>query len=199
MSEDITRPGDPPEESAEPELPEHAIDEAERLTRLARETTGGEAERYRRDRDRQLADYGFTARVRREDAREVLVCHPREWVENGTIHPERVEDLDRAVEVPLSGPGDPPRWEAVDEQNRELVEAVRERHGPVHGDNAAALADFMGNHYAKPMADATGDELREFVEEYFPRNAWPSAEQKASVGRSIELVFEIADEPVPDF
>jgi hypothetical protein len=183
-----------------PELPEDVVEEAERLTRLAREATDeDERAAYRADRDERLAEYGFLARVRREDAREVLVCHPEEWVEDGTIRPDRVEDLDRAVEVRLSGAGDPDEWDEVDDHNRALAEEVREEHGSVHGANAEALAEFMSNHYAKRISTATGNELREFLEEYFPRNAWPSEEQRAVVGESVELTFEAADEPLPEF
>jgi hypothetical protein len=186
-------------DATDPELPESEIEEAERLTRLAREAVDDdERAAYREDRDERLAEHGFVARVRHEDARDVLVCHPEEWVEDGTVQPDRIDDLDRAVEVTLSGPGDPDEWAAVDERNRELVAEVKAEHGPVHGDNVEALADFMSNHYAKPISEATGSELREFLEEYFPRNAWPSEEQRASVGESVELAFEVAGEPVPD-
>ena len=65
------------------DLPERVVTEAERLTRRAREAVE-EAERAGavRARDRLLADHGFTARVRREESREVLVLHPAEWVED---------------------------------------------------------------------------------------------------------------------
>jgi hypothetical protein len=189
----------PDGDDGEQELPERVVEDAERLTRLAEEAVDDDEEAtYREDRDDRLADHGFLARVRREDSREVLVCHPEEWVEDGTVQPERIDDLDRAVEVALSGPGDPDEWEAVDDRNRELVQEVRADHGEVHGDNVEALADFMGNHYAKPIPEATGGELREFLGEYFPRNAWPSEEQRSTVGESVELAFEAADEPVPD-
>jgi hypothetical protein len=196
MNEDTTVED---QDATDPELPESEIEEAERLTRLAREAVDDdERVAYREDRDERLAEHGFVARVRHEDARDVLVCHPEGWVEDGTVQPDRIDDLDRAVEVTLSGPGDPDEWAAVDERNRELVAEVKAEHGPVHGDNVEALADFMGNHYAKPIPEATGSELREFLGEYFPRNAWPSEEQRASVGESVELAFEVADEPVPD-
>jgi len=181
------------------ELPAAVVEEAERLTRLAREATDdAEREHYEADRADLLAEYGFTARVRREDDGETLVLHPGEWVDDGLIHPDRVEEIDRAVEVPLSGVGDPDEGDELDARNREVVAAVRDAHGDVHGDNAAAFADFMGNHYAKPVESATAGEVREFIEEYFPRNAWPDAEQRAAVGESVRLVFEVAGEPVPD-
>lgn len=189
------------------ELPAEAVGEAERLTRLAREASEDatrdeeETTAYRDRRGELLAEHGFRARVRGEDADagDVLVLYPAEWREDGVIRTERIDDADRAVEVPLDGPGDPDDWNEVDAHNRELAAAVREAHGEVHGDNAEALADFAGNHYAKPIESATSDEIEEFLTEYFPRNAWPSDEQRAAIERSIALVFETAGEPVPEF
>jgi hypothetical protein len=67
---------------------------------------------------------------------------------------------------------------------------VAGEHGAVHGANARALADFASNHYAKPIEDLTGGERAEFLEEYFPRNAFPTDDQKAVVEESVRLVFE---------
>ncbi|WP_290814455.1 rnhA operon protein [Halovivax sp.] len=179
-------------------LPDDVVDDAERLTRLAREAIDeNERDAYRERRADLLAEHGYAARVREAD--DTLVCHPAEWLADGTVRTDRIEDLSRAVEVSLSGPGDPDDWDALDARNRELVATVREEYGEIHGANADALADFMGNHYAKPIADATGAELEEFLGEYFVRNAWPSARQRATVGRSVALCFEAADEPVPSF
>lgn len=183
------------EAPSDDELPGEAVVEAERLTRLARDAVDdAEADAYREDRADLLADHEFTARVRDDDTGETLVLHPEEWKEDGTIRTERIEDTGRAVEVSLSGPGDPDEWDAVDERNREIVARVREEYGDVHGDNAAAFADFMGNHYARPVDDATSGERAEFLSEYFPRNAWPSEEQRAVVEKSLDYVFEVADE-----
>jgi len=181
------------------DLPDETIEEAERLTRLAREAVDdAEAAAYREDRAALLDEYGYTSRIREEDTGEVLVCYPDEWVEDGVIRPERVEDTDRGVEIRLSGTGDPDEWDAVEERNREVVAAVRERHGDVHGATARALADFMGNHYGKPIADATAGELREFREEYFPRNAWPSDRQRSLLDESVELIVAEAGGRVPE-
>lgn len=175
-------------------LPNDAVSEAERLTHLARERedTGAEteAEEYRAERERLLAEHGFVSRIREESARTVLVLHPDEWVEDGTIRVERIEDTDRAVEIPLTGAGDPDDWDEIDEHNRTVVERVRDEHGDVHGANAQAFADFMGNHYARPVESATRNEVEEFLTEYFPRNAWPTGEQKKTVNESVELVFD---------
>ncbi len=194
---DLTEDGDDPDATAE--VPPDVIQEAERLSRLARETTDpDERAAYERERRRLIGEYDFVARVRRDDEGETLVLHPAEWVEDGTVVRDRIADVNRAIERSLSGPGDPEEWAAVDEHNRDLAAQVRADHGEVHGDNAAALAAFMSNHYAKPIEQASGAELREFLGEYFPRNAWPTAEQESVVGRSVELVFEAAERPLPD-
>ena len=180
---------------ADDELPDEAVERAERLTRLAREAVDdAEADAYRAERAELLDEYGFTARIREEDAGETLVLHPAEWVEDGTIKVERIEDTSRAVEISLSGPGDPDDWNDVDERNRAVAARVRELHGDVHGENAAAFADFMSNHYARPVESANREEIDEFLTEYFPRNAWPTEKQRAVVGESVELLFEVAEE-----
>jgi hypothetical protein len=177
------------------ELPEDLLETVERLTRRARRVPDDpEADAYRQRRDDLLAERGFTARVREEDAREVLVCHPEEWVVDGVVRTDRVDDLDRAAEIPLSGPGDPEEWAAVHEHNREVADAVRERHGDAHGENAAAFADFMSNHYAKPVEKATREEVEQFVEDYYVRNVWPSADAEDVVEESIERTLSLGRE-----
>ncbi len=175
-----------------PDLPEPAVEAAERLTRLARAASDpDEAAAYRARRDEALAAHGYAARVREDD--DVLVLYPREWVADGTARTDRMDDLDRAVEVPLSGPGPADDWAAVAEHNDAVAAAVRSAHGDVHGDTARAFADFMSNHYARRVGTATEAEVEEFREEYFPRNAWPSAAQRAAVAKSLSLVFEAAE------
>ena len=183
------------------ELPADVVDEVERLTRIARETPDeNEAEARRERRATLLSEYDFTARVRDDDGTDVLVLHPAEWhdTEQGVIRTDRIADLSRAIEIPLEGTGDPDDWNDVAAHNRALVERVRENHGDVHGDNAAALADFASNHYAKRVEELTDAELREFRTEYFVRNAWPSAEQREAIAESIELISETADRSIPD-
>lgn len=183
-----------------PELPTDVIEEAERLTRLAREASEeNERDAYLTRRAELLDDEEFEPRVRSEDSREVLVLHPTEWLDDGTIRPDQIEDTDRAVEIPLTGPGDPDDWEAVHEHNAAVVEQIRENHGEPHADNARALADFMENHYARPIESATAAELAEFRTEYYPRNVWPTEEQREIVERSIEIVFETTDRRVPEY
>ncbi|MFC6724647.1 rnhA operon protein, partial [Halobium palmae] len=142
-----------------------------------------------------LDEFGFTARIREGD--DALVLHPAEWVEDGTVRVERIDDTDRAVEVPLSDAGDEDDYDAVAQHNADLVRAVEAEHGPVHAANARAFADYMSNHYVRRMEEATEDELREFLAEYYPRNAWPSAEQKSAVESSLAHLFDAAGTEVP--
>lgn len=177
------------------DLPREVADEAERLTRLARDAVdGNEAAAYRERRDDLLAEHGFTARIRGEDAEATLVCHPSSWVVDGNVHPDRIEDTDRAVERPLEGAGEAEDWDAVDEHNAAVAERVAEAHGEVHGENARAFATFMSNHYARPVEQATQRMREEFLTDYFPRNAWPDDEQRAAVAESLELVDRVATE-----
>lgn len=183
---------------AEADLPPDAppaavIDEAERLTRLARDAVDErEAAAYRSDRDDLLAEHDYTARVREEDERAVLVCYPAEWVEDGVVQTERIDDLDRGLERRVAGVADAD-WERVDAHNRAVVDRIRETHGEPHAATAAALADFMGNHYRKRIEDATRAELEEFTAEYFPRNAFPSAAQRANLEASLRIVADAVD------
>jgi len=177
-----------------PDLPADTQDEVERLTRLARQAVDeGAAAAYRDQRAALLSEHEYEARIREADTGDVLVCYPTEWVADGVIQPDMVDDTDRGVEIRLSGPGDPDEWDAVEERNRAVVETVRAEHGEVHGATARALADFMGNHYAKPIAEATPEELAEFREEYFPRNAWPTDRQRELLDESVELAVKKAE------
>jgi hypothetical protein len=178
----------------ETELPAEIIDEAERLTRLAREVVDeNEAATYRDAREQLLADTEFTARVR-EDDRDTLVLYPGEWVVDGNVDPDRIDDIDRGVERPLEGPGSAEDWDVVDDYNRTIAERVADEHSSPHGENAHALADFASNHYAKPVDDLTHEERELFLSEYFVRNAFPSDDQKAVVEESVQVTLEIADE-----
>lgn len=179
----------------EPPPPE-VIAEAERLTRLARRATDdAEAAAYRERRATVLAEEGYVARVREEEPGATLVCHPAEWLdEDGVVDLDAVADVDRAVEVSLSGTDAGDEWAATDEHNRDLVEAVRDGYGDPHAENARAFADFVGNHYATPIEEATGRQIAIFLREYYPRNAWPSDAAASSVNRSLRLLLEVAHE-----
>lgn len=182
-------------DDAEP-LPDAVVDDAERLTRLARQATDeSERKAYRADRDETLAAHDYTARVRDED--DTLVLYPDEWLDGDTVELDRIDDTDRAVEIPLSGGGDD-TWAAVEADNAALVEAVGEAHGPIHEANARAFADFMGNHYCRRIETATADHLAEFREEYYPRNVWADADQQAAVDASLEYLFAVADTECPE-
>lgn len=178
------------------DLPDRVVEEVERLTRLARAATDeAEADAYLADRDERLDAHGFVARVREAD--DTLVLHPAEWVADGTARVDRITDTARAVERPLSGAGDPDDWTAVEEHNAALVARVADEYDAVHAANARAFADFMGNHYARRVEDASADEVSEFLSEYYPRNAWPSKEQREAVESSLRYLFACADAPFP--
>ncbi|WP_372910182.1 rnhA operon protein [Salinigranum sp.] len=173
------------------DLPDDLLDEVERLTRLARDVPNpDEAAAHRNRRDELLAEHDYTARYREED--DTLVLNPADWFEDGVAHIDRIDDLSRAVELPLSGAGADDEWRAVETANAALVEQVHEEHGAIHGANARAFADFLGNHYTRRVEAASGHEVKEFLEEYYPRNAWPTAEQKAVVEESLRLLFDVA-------
>ncbi|WP_255148661.1 DUF7108 family protein [Halorarius halobius] len=177
-------------------LPDDTAEEAERLTRRASEAVDpNEADAHRRRRDELLAEHGYTARVREDDDGDTLVLHPSDWLDDeGTVRMDRIDDVDNGVEVSLSGPGEADDWDATERHNRAAADRVTAEHGEVHGRTAHAFADFMGNHYAKPVEAATAGEVREFVEEYFPRNAWPTDEQSAVVEESVDLVRAAGDQ-----
>jgi len=175
------------------EVPEQSLTEAERLTRLARGAVDeNEAAAYRERRETLLAEHGYTARVR-EDDRAVLVLYPSEWVEGGTVRTERIDDVDRGIEIPLEGPGEPDRWEELAERNHDVAREVERRHGETHGANATALAEFANNHYAKPVGSLTPAEREEFLTDYYRRNVWPTEDQRAVVGESVRLTMAVAD------
>lgn len=181
----------------ESELPEDVQQEAARLTRLARDAIDpNEREAYISARDDAITEYGFVARVREDD---VLVLYPTDWLdEDGTVDVNRIEDVDRGIECPLSGTGTESAWPEVEAHNAALVEEVEAEHGPEHGANARAFADFLGNHYVRKIETAGAPEVRDFLEEYYPRNAWPTVEQRSIVGESLELLFDAAGVEVPD-
>lgn len=180
----------------EGDLPESVRGEALRLTRLARRASDErEAAAYRRDRDERLATHDYTARVREED--DTLVCYPAEWIEDGEVRLNRVDDTDRAYELTLSGPGDPDDWDAVADHNDRIVARVGERYGETHRANARSFAEFMHNHYARRMETATAEELAEFLDDYYPRNAWHDADTRRSVRESLRAVFDVTDHQFP--
>lgn len=178
------------------ELPVDAIEEAERLTRLARTVADDEeAAVYRTRRDRMVAEHGYVARVREDD--ETLVLYPDEWMEDGTVRIDRIDDTERAAEIPLSASAGEGAWEEIEAHNADLVAAVEAEYGEVHAKNVRAFADFMGNHYLGRIDEATAEHLAEFIEEYYLRNAWPSKKQRAVVETSLQHLFTVADTECP--
>lgn len=198
------------------DLPNDVAAEAARLTRLAgdagargavagpnenggRETVPDEATVYRDRRETLLEQFGYVARVREErEGGATLVCYPAEWLDDeGLVRLDADLDTSRAVEISLDGPGEQGDFETAAAANDELVDAVREAHGEVHAANARAFADFMSNHYARPATSAAAREVREFLDEYYPRNAWPTDAQAAVVEESLRYTFEVVDEGFP--
>ncbi|MBP1985808.1 DUF7108 family protein [Halolamina salifodinae] len=191
------------EEERVPDIPAEAVDEAERLTRLARAAerradedndAEAEAELYRERRADLAAKHDYEDRIRDED--DTLVLYPEEWLADGTVQFDRIEETERAVEVSLSGPGDPEQWQEVADHNDALVDAVAES-APTHEENARAFAAFASNHYAKPAEDLTSEEVREFFEEYYPRNVWPDEADASLVEESVRKLFDAADSEPP--
>jgi len=174
-----------------PDVPADIVDEAERLTRLARQTEDEAAAAfYRERRDELVEGHDYVPRLREED--DTLVLYPDEWMDDGTVQLDRIDTTDRAVEVSLSGPGDAERYEAVAAYNGAVADAVADSHGKPHADTARSFAAFMSNHYVRAVDDATPDVRAEFREEYFPRNGWPSDEQLAVLDESLDLIESVA-------
>ncbi len=174
-----------------PDVPAEVVDEAERLTRLAREGEATDAAEFYRDRRDELVEaHDYTPRLREED--DTLVLYPDEWMEDGTVRLDRIETTDRAVEVSLSGPGDADRYREIADYNDAVAEAVAERAADVHADTARSFAAFMSNHYVRAVDDATPDMRAEFRDEFLPRNGWPTDEQLAVVDESLSVIEAVA-------
>ena len=182
-----------------PDVPVGVVDEAERLTRLARRTEDDAAAAfYRERRDELVSGHDYVPRLREDD--DTLVLYPDEWMADGTVQLDRIETTDRAVEVSLSGPGDADRYAEVADYNEAVADAVAERHDAVHADTARSFAAFMSNHYVRAVDDATPEVREEFREEYLPRNGWPTDEQLAAVEESLAVIESVAadvDGPEP--
>jgi hypothetical protein len=192
---------DDAEDERVPDIPADAVDEAERLTRLARaaerrddDAAAEEAGVYRERREELVADHSYETRIRDED--DTLVLYPEEWLEDGVVQLERVENTDRGVEVTLSGPGDPERWQEVADHNDDLVDEVAVE-APKHEANARALATFASNHYAKPAEKLTAEEVQVFLDDYYPRNAWPSEADASLIEESVRNLFVAAGAEPP--
>jgi hypothetical protein len=180
-----------------PEIPRLVVETARAMTRAARRETHDDPDRLRCRRNRLLARYDYAARVRGEESGAVLVCYPEDWVEDGVYQPEAVTSTDDAVERSLWSTDRDDDWETAAAHNRDLAATVRDRHGEVHGANAAAFGTYMANHHTARVEAATAEQVRDFLEEYYPRNEWPSAQEAAAVRESLEHLFAAAGEPFP--
>lgn len=168
------------------EIPDFALREIVQLTKQATVENDDELRKRRAELARQ---FGFRVRVRRDEAARIVVLYPREWVEGGTVVIDRIDDIDRAIEIPLFTGQSDAKWEQIEQFNRRVVERVKDQYGGVHGENAATFADFVGNHLAKRISEVTQSEIDEFRSEYFVRNAWPSDRQEQEIERSLELIY----------
>jgi hypothetical protein len=189
--------GDAPWDTApadgDPPLPADVVTRAVTLTRRLRQADDDdERAAVSAERDRLLADHGYVARVREDAAGETLVLYPDEWVDDGVVGVDRIEDTGRAVERSLSGVGSDD-WGDVAAHNRRIADRVADVHGDPHGATAHAYADFMSNHYAKRIEAASPAERREFREEYLPRNGWPTEAQREAVEESLRRIEETAE------
>lgn len=174
-----------------PDVPVEVVDEAERLTRLARRAEDDAAAAfYRERRDELVSDHDYVPRLREDD--DTLVLYPDEWMADGTVRLDRIETTDRAVEVSLSGPGDADRYEEIAAYNDAVADAVADAHAEVHADTARTFAAFMSNHYVRPVDDATPEMRAEFREEYLIRNGWPTDEQLDAVDESLSVIESVA-------
>jgi hypothetical protein len=185
--------GDAAPADGDPLLPAHVVARAVKLTRQTRRTVDDDERAVvSAEREQVLAAHGYVARVRDDDAGETLVLYPDEWVDDGVVRVDRVEDPGRAVERSLSGVGSDD-WDDVAAHNRRIADRVADVHGDPHGATAHAYADFMSNHYAKRVEAASPAERREFREEYLPRNGWPTEAQREAVEESLRRIEETAE------
>lgn len=176
-----------------PDVPVEVVDEAERLTRLARRAEDDAAAAfYRERRDELVSDHDYVPRLREDD--DTLVLYPDEWMADGTVQLDRIETTDRAVEVSLSGPGDADRYEEIAAHNEAVADAVADAHADAHADTARTFAAFMSNHYVRAVDDAPPEVREEFREEFLPRNGWPTDEQLAVVEESLAVIEAVAAE-----
>lgn len=138
-----------------------------------------------------LAPYQLVPRIRIDGDSAVLVCYPEAWRDEGEIQIEAIDNIDRAIELPLTGAADE-AWAEITARNAHVVEQVAEQYGSPHTANARAFATFMENHRARPIAHANDADIEEFLEEYYPRNVWPRAEEAAVIETSVELACQVA-------
>jgi len=174
-----------------PDVPADTVDEAERLTRLARRTEDEAAAAfYRERRDELVTDHDYVPRLREED--DTLVLYPDEWMDDGRSSSTGSRPPTGPSRCRCRGPGDAGRYREIAAYNDAVADAVADAHDAVHADTARSFAAFMSNHYVRAVDDATADMRAEFREEYFPRNGWPTDEQLAVVDESLDAIESVA-------
>ena len=129
---------------------------------------------------------GFRWRLRETDS--TLVCVPAGWYTDGVVDPDRV-DPGEAVEITCAPSAS--GYDTVARANAAVAASVAAAFGPVHGENAAAVARFMSAHLRRPIATMTDADQREF-DEFYRRNVWPSEEAAAVIEESVRLTLELA-------
>lgn len=177
-------------------IPSQVIQEATRLSRLAYRADTSDHDRsderthYTNRRTDLLEQYDYTAHIR-DDADPTVVFYPTDWVTDGNVDLDNIQDTGNAIERPLTG-GDGDDYDAVAPHNQSLVDTIADAYGEPHASNAAAFATFMNNHRSRRIETATAADITEFLEEYYPRNTWPTDDQRHCICRSLRYTLNTA-------
>lgn len=155
--------------------------------RLTREALAGDEEAAR-EREELVRRHGFRARYREDD--RVLVLYPEDWLEDGEVVLDEVEEVERAMEVDLEGEIE---WSEARRKNEEVLGEFEDRFGDSHAFNARAFMEYLENHYSTSIHEASDRLVEEFLSEYYPRNVWPPEEAEDCVEESVELLLETAE------
>jgi hypothetical protein len=168
-------------------LPSSVQEKVVSLTRRSRRESN---DNHLNRRDQILDKYDLEARVRDED--DTLVIYPTEWIDsNGNIDFSEVDDKNNAIEISLSGPNKDADWEEVYQYNMRIVSRVRDEFGDVHAKNIEEFGEFLANHYLKKITEATEEEKKDFMNEFFVRNVWSTDKQESVLDDSLEIVEEV--------
>ncbi|MDY6780911.1 MAG: rnhA operon protein [Halobacteria archaeon] len=174
-------------EDVYPERDDDWVRRAAKLTRLARYSE--DEDELLDERDEMVEERGYRARVREEDS--TLVLYPDDWVEDGEVVVERIDDTDEAVEVPLRRGGE--EYDDVRDTNDEILGGFEEEFDEKHFVNARAFAEFCENHHTVPVERVTAEHVDEFLAEYYPRNVWVHDETEEVVEESLRLLLDYVD------
>lgn len=179
------------------EGPDRDAEWVQEVVAVARAAVGARRDAGELDRMEDIAgDHGYRARLRDDD---VLVLHPDDWLDDeGVLHGD--VDPDDALEIHL---GDSGGAEEARMRNDDLLEGFE---ADVEDEdvrfNVERFAEYCENHHGVAVDEVTSQQVEEFVDEYYPRNVWPSgsAEEKLesslrALGRYVdaEEVFEKVD------